>query len=147
MREMTKDEKITYALECLADGEVMGEIADKLGMKRPTLHLWLHATPEMTDKYARARELGFMARGDRLMKRATRELPRLPSGGVDSGAVAQLRIEVDAEKWLLSKLARHIFGESIAIGGSNEMPPIKMMTDDELARRIQSLKGQAGESS
>jgi hypothetical protein len=104
---------IDIALERLANGELLSEIADDIGMKRPTLFSWLHETPELADVYARARLDGLLARGERLSKKAARPVDRLPTGGLDSAAVAQLRLEVDTDKWLLARLLSTVFGDKL----------------------------------
>ena len=100
-------------LERLADGELLSEIADDLGLKRTTLYTRFQATPQLADAYTRARADGLLARGERLSKKAARQVERLPSGGIDSAAVAQLRLEVDTDKWLLARLLSTVFGDKV----------------------------------
>ncbi len=102
---MTNDEINQYALEQLADGELLSVIAEEVGLKRTTLYMRLQETPELVDAYARAREAGHDARAERLSQKTTRELPTLPSGAIDPAAVSQLKLEVDTDKWLLGKVA------------------------------------------
>lgn len=104
-------EFIADVLERLRDGETLADIAEAEGGKRPTLHLWLHATPELADAYARAREAGLHSRAERLIAKAATPLPTLQSGGIDPASVSQLKLEIDAEKWLISKLVPHVYGE------------------------------------
>jgi hypothetical protein len=105
--------KIAEVLDRLSDGELLSEIADDIGASRPTLFRWMHETPELADVYARARADGLLARGERLSKKAARQVERLPSGGIDSAAVAQLRLEVDTDKWLLARLLSTVFGDKV----------------------------------
>ena len=106
-------EKIAEVLDRLADGELLSEIADDIGASRPTLFRWMHETPELADAYARARADGLLARGERLSNKAARAVERLPSGVLDSAAVAQLRLEVDTDKWLLARLLSTVFGDKV----------------------------------
>jgi hypothetical protein len=46
-----------------------------------------------------------------LSKKAARSVGRLPTGGLDSAEVAQLRLEVDTDKWLLARLLATVFGD------------------------------------
>jgi hypothetical protein len=117
-------EKIAEVLDRLADGELLSEIADDIGASRPTLFRWMHETPELADAYARARADGLLARGERLSKKAARLVERLPSGGLDSAAVAQLRLEVDTDKWLLARLLSTVFGDKVQteLTGANGGP-------------------------
>ena len=106
-----REARIAEVLDRLADGELLSEIADDIGASRPTLFRWLHETPELSDVYARARADGLLARGERLSKKAARSVTRLPSGGLDAAEVAQLRLEVDTDKWLLARLLSKVFGD------------------------------------
>jgi hypothetical protein len=106
-----RQEKIATVLDRLADGQLLSEIADDIGASRPTLFRWMHETPELSDAYARARTDGLLARGERLSKKAARAVGRLPTGGLDSAEVAQLRLEVDTDKWLLARLLATVFGD------------------------------------
>ena len=39
--------------------------------------------------------------------------------------IARSRLRVDARKWLAAKLAPKKYGEKIAVGGADDLPPIK----------------------
>ena len=115
---------IPEILDRLADGELLSEIADDIGASRPTLFRWMHEPPELADVYARARADGLLARGERLSKKAARAVGRLPSGGLDAAEVAQLRLEVDTDKWLLARLLSTVFGDKVQteLTGANGGP-------------------------
>tara|TARA_R110000822_G_C15336497_1_gene495384 strand:+ start:6555 stop:6968 length:414 start_codon:yes stop_codon:yes gene_type:complete len=121
---MQRTETIAQVLDRLADGELLSEIADDIGTSRPTLFRWMHETPELADVYARARADGLLARGERLSKKAARSVGRLPSGGLDAAEVAQLRLEVDTDKWLLARLLSTVFGDKVRteLTGANGGP-------------------------
>jgi hypothetical protein len=110
---MNDEQQMQEVLERLSDGELLSEIGADIGVKRTTIYMRFQATPELVDAYARAREQGLMARGERLRTLARRELPKLASGGIDPAAVSQLKIEVDTEKWTLSKLLASVFGDKV----------------------------------
>ena len=116
--------QIAEVLDRLANGELLSEIADDIGTSRPNLFKWMHATPELSDAYARARADGLLARGERLSKKAARAVGRLPSGGLDAAEVAQLRLEVDTDKWLLARLLSTVFGDKVQteLTGANGGP-------------------------
>ena len=121
---MQRTETIAQVLDRLADGELLSEIADDIGTSRPTLFRWMHETPELADVYARARADGLLARGERLSKKAARSVGRLPSGGLDAAEGAQLRLEVDTDKWLLARLLSTVFGDKVRteLTGANGGP-------------------------
>jgi hypothetical protein len=119
MMEMTDDQINAYALEQLADGDLLAEIAESVGVKRTTLYMRMQKTPEMIDAYTRAREEGLLARGERLRAMTKRSLPVLANGGIDPAAVSQLKLEVETEKWTLAKLLSSVFGDKVALTGGN----------------------------
>lgn len=143
---MTDAEILNYALEQMSDGRHLAEIADEVGLKRTTLYMRLQATPELVDAYTRAREAGHDARAEKLSQLAASEVCRTPSGAIDSAAVQQLKLRIETDKWLLAKLAPKRYGDKLAIGGADDLPPIKSMPDDQLMARIRALQGKANES-
>lgn len=112
-------------LERLADGELLAEVAQDIGVKRTTLYRYCQATPELVDAYARARQEGLITRGERLRSMVKdAALPSTASGGIDPAAVSHLKLLVDTEKWTLAKLAASIFGDKVeqTIQGPNGGP-------------------------
>lgn len=138
---MGDDEILAYALEQLADGGLLSEIAEDVGLKRTTLYMRLQATPELVDAYARARDAGHDARAERLTKLAAQEIDVLASGGIDSAAVQQLKLRIDTEKWLLAKVAPRKYGDKLAIGGADDMPAIKSSVTVEAGEAYKLLLG------
>lgn len=128
-------EVIETALDRLRDGETLAEIAESLGLKRPTLHSWLHATKELSDAYARAREAGLHSRAERLVAKASTPLPVLASGGIDPAAVSQLKLEIDTEKWTLSKLVPHVYGDKQQIEHSGQVSIAEALREAKEKRR------------
>lgn len=122
---MSDDEIIAYALDQMADGRLLSEIADEVGLKRTTLYMRLQATDELIDAYARARDAGHDARAEKLTALAAEPVCTLPSGGIDSAAVTQLKLRVDTEKWLLAKVAPRKYGDKLAVGGAADLPPVR----------------------
>lgn len=57
--------------------------------------------------------------------------------------ISRSRLRVDARKWMLSKMVPKKYGERLAIGGADDMPPIKTMSDTELAAKIAAMTAKA----
>lgn len=111
---MSPEVDLQEVLERLADGELLAEIAQDLGVKRTTLYRHCQATKELSDAYARARHDGLITRGERLRSMvAQASLPTVSSGGIDPAAVSHLKLLVDTEKWTLAKLAASVFGDKV----------------------------------
>lgn len=54
---------------------------------------------------------------------------------VDPTAVARNKLRVDARKWVAAKLKPRVYGDKVAIGGADDLPPIETkfgMSDDAL---------------
>lgn len=116
------DKLLEDTLAMLRDGMVLSEVAGLLGMKRTTLYMRFAASEELLDAYTRAREEGLMVRGENLVRKiATAKLPTLATGGIDPAAVSHLKLEVEAEKWLLAKLHAKIFGDKQQVEHSGTM--------------------------
>jgi transposase len=107
------DEQAEAALDKLREGMMLAEIAREFGVKRTTLLAKLNSTPEWSDAYARAREDGLDTRAEELEMLASEPLPSTATGGIDSAAVAQLRLRIDARKWILGKMLAYKYGEKI----------------------------------
>lgn len=77
---------------------------------------------ELKELYARARVrlLDRMAEG--LIDISDADPLTLPSGGVDSAAVAHRKLQIDTRKWLLSKLAPRKYGDRLELSGDSENP-------------------------
>lgn len=143
---MTPEQLEEFVLESLSEGSLLSEIAAQVDMKRTTLYMRMQARPELIDAYARAREQGLIARGEELTAKTRRKLPTLMNGAIDPAAVSQLKLEIETEKWIIAKLVPKIFGDKLAIGGADDLPPIKTMADEQLVARIKALQGKLNDS-
>lgn len=123
---------IEQALAMLTEGETLSDIARELDVKRTTLLAKLTCTPELSDRYARAREAGLDARAEELEVIASEVVPMTNSGGLDSAAVAQLRLRVDTRKWLLSKLAAHKYGDKLDVDLKGSVKVVATSYDENL---------------
>lgn len=106
------------------------------------------------EQYARAREAQAERMAEEILQIADEEVTMVKRskhqpGAADDGedgdvevvfdatAVQRNRLRVDARKWLASKLAPKKYGEKIAVGGADDLPPMRVsaaaLTDDQLA--------------
>ena len=91
LRDATEQE----ILERLADGESLSEICERSGMPdRRTVQRWQDADDKFDAAVTRARETGFLIRGEKAVRDAK------------AATDAQLgRLAFDAERWFLGKLS------------------------------------------
>jgi len=128
---------IEAVCERVADCETLQSIADSAGVSKGTLISWLAG---YADQYARARE----AQADKLAEDilAIADDGRNDTYQADDGetvnhdVIARSRLRVDARKWLAGKMAPKKYGDKIAVGGADDLPPIRTaaeLTDAQLA--------------
>lgn len=130
--------------ERVSNCEFLQVIADSYDVSRGSMVKWLtsgEGAGSNADLYARARE----AQADRMAEDilqiaddGTRDT-YIDSEGrerTDQDVIARSRLRVDARKWLAAKMAPKKYGEKLAIGGADDLPPIKTMSDDELNAKI-----------
>lgn len=140
--------------ERLSDGESLRAICRDEDMPaQSTVFKWLSERPAFSEQYARAREAQAVHMADEILSIADEEctmIKRSKHGGsekeaddedmvevvFDPTAVARNRLRVDARKWLASKMAPKKYGDKLAIGGADDLPPIKTLSDDALSAKI-----------
>lgn len=112
-----------------------------------TVMRWLgeESAADFREQYARARELQadklaeeILAIADDGSNDTYKDEDGLPR--VDHDHIARSRLRVDSRKWLAGKLAPKKYGDKLAVGGADDLPPVgvvrKNMTDAERAVRL-----------
>ena len=108
-------------------GKSLAWIAAKLDVSRECIYEWSRVHPELSDAMARAR----------LKSQAWWE-----DFGQENTMLAPGAGTFNAAAWGKSVSARFPddWREKVAIGGADDMPPIKTVTDDQLLARIAALQ-------
>ena len=70
-----------------------------------------------------------------MVAKASTPLPVLASGGIDPAAVSQLKLEIDTEKWTLSKLVPHVYGDKQQIEHSGQVSIAEALREAKEKRR------------
>lgn len=133
--------------EMIAEGLSLREVCRTEGMpSKSQVFRWLAAREEFRDQYARAKQAGIEALAEDILDiadDATNDwMERHDKEGGNTGwqfngeAARRSQIRIDARKWLLAKLAPKKYGEKLAIGGADDLPPIRKMSDEDLDARI-----------
>lgn len=99
-------EEIAEVLEFAAQGAAFKDIARKVGMNVWKFSEMLRRDPIFKRELAQAREIGFTTRAENLSE--------IVQNNAFNDA-NHLRVIVDTEKWILSKLHPAIFGDRIAV--------------------------------
>ena len=110
----------------LAEGESLMSICrDKRMPSRTVVYSWLNENKNgFTRDYAHARAVGLDVLADEIIEISDSEVSRTESGNVDSADVQRKRLQVDARKWTLAKLAPTKYGErsSLELTGKDGGP-------------------------
>ncbi len=117
------------ALEIAADGAAIAAISAAIGIKPVQLYSYCKKYPIFSQRLKEAREVGFLNRAE--------TLPDIIRNGLDLGTFQDskhLRVYVDTEKWLLSKLYSSTFGDKQTI--THEYVDINKALQDAKRRTI-----------
>jgi hypothetical protein len=137
--------------DAIAKGEGVATICARAGMPaEKTVYLWLDdpSKAEFLQRYMRAREAQADLLAEQILQIAddgTNDTQKDEDGKVrvDQDVIARSRLRVDARKWLAGKLAPKKYGDKLALGGADDLPPIdvvtKSMTDAERAVRLSRM--------
>ncbi len=109
-------------IELMRGGLSCFNSCEAAGVPNSTFMLWVDQTPELTERYARARHDLIEKLAAEAIAIADQPPPLTPDGKVDNGAVQAMRLQVDTRKWLLSKLAPKRYGERVTLAGDEEAP-------------------------
>lgn len=103
--ELAPDE-VTEILEYASCGASIKDIAEKMGLSVWLFSQLLKRDPILKSRLQQAREIGFTVRAENLSE--------LVQNHIFADA-NHLRVVVDTEKWILSKLHPAVFGDRIAV--------------------------------
>ena len=106
-------------LDSMLSGLSMRQACIKAGIGASTWIDWVTADRELTERYARAREGLLDAMVDQILTLADAPVPLLDNGATDPGLVRQRQLQIDARRWVLSKLAPNKYGDRLDVSVSD----------------------------
>lgn len=113
--------------ERIADGESLRAICRDEGMPTASnVFRWVNADAAVAEQYARAREASADADAEDISDIAKRTL----AGEYEPQAA---RVAIDALKWSAGKRKPKVYGDKIALGGADDLPPLQVAA---IERRI-----------
>ncbi len=129
--------------------EPMVKICAEEGMPdRKTVNRWMLANPDFAARCARAREIRAQEYVEETVAIADEPPERGPTGAVDNGDVQDKKVRISARQWYAEKIDPKRFGQKVAIGGADDLPPVRKVSDEELdamiAAKMKELNGQGG---
>ena len=95
------------------EGSSLRESCKTLGVAPGTFLDWVVADKVLSERYRIAREALIAKMADEVISIADAPVGSLDNGATDSGAVAKQKLQVDARKWILSKIAHKQYGDKI----------------------------------
>lgn len=145
--------------ERIAKGETLRSICRLDGFpSHTTVYLWLDEQPAFALRFARARAQGEEVIAQECLDIADNaandwmELHSEESANagykLNGEHIQRSKLRIETRLKLLAKWNPKKWGEKLAVGGADDLPPIKTMPDDALAARIKALQDKVrGESS
>ena len=106
-------------LDSMLGGASMRQSCLKAGIGASTWIDWCTADRELGERYARAREGLLDAMVDQILTLADAPVPLLDNGATDPGLVRQRQLQIDARRWVLSKLAPNKYGDRLDVSVSD----------------------------
>lgn len=121
----------------VGDLRSLRDIARRLGVTTSSIMQWIDADPERRARYMLAREEQAEALASEIVQIADEVVPMNALGIMDSAAVQDKRVRMEARKWVAAKLKPKSYGEKIDVtSGGN---PLQNMTEQQIDARLQML--------
>lgn len=124
-------DKVDAILARVSGHESLRAICADVGVPVPTFLGWVADRPELAEHYARAKQaqaemlaLEIVQIADEVDVQARHEGEDVTLD-LSPTAVARNRLRVDARKWVASKLLPKVYGDKLAIGGADDLPPVQ----------------------
>ncbi len=123
-------------IEAMRNGEGFRSIAARYGVSIGLLSSWSSANPERHHACLRAREDS----ADQCDEEAAQAI----ADAADAFELAKARELAVHLRWRAKSRNPRRYGDKVAVGGADDLPPIKTMTDDQLVARAAALTKQLG---
>lgn len=123
-------EIVSTICDRLANGESLRKIcADDDMPAMSAVFKWLSLHKDFAEQYARAREVQADTLFDEILEIADNgqnDTYTDDDGNVrtDQDVIARSRLRVDSRKWMAGKLRPKVYGDKLALGGADDLPPI-----------------------
>lgn len=128
--------------ERIAEGEPLRVICREEGMPAwRTVYDWLAKHEEFSARFARAREVGFDAIAAEALEIADTPLEGIRSETTDDGKTKEVRedmlghrkLQIETRLKLLAKWSPKRYGDKVAVGGADDLPPIQTSSSVRLS--------------
>lgn len=133
----------------LAEGISLRTVCKQEDMPdKASVFRWLRIHQDFCDQYAKAKEESADALVEEIMDIADdgsndwMEVHEEDNAGyrVNGEAIQRSRLRVDTRKWVASKLKAKKYGDKLAVGGADDMPPLTIQIVDPTRRADPTAK-------
>ena len=115
-----------HICDMIASGKSLREAARSEGIPESTIRYQIVNDPDMTARYTRARE----AQGDAHFDSVVEIADEVRRGDMDPQAA---RVAIDALKWTAGRMRPKVYGDKLAIGGADDLPPVRTIDATRLS--------------
>ncbi len=115
--------------EWIASGKAITHLARDMDISYNALITWVNTDDERARRYAHARDDQADTFADEIVTLAD-------GAGTESGEVNKARLQIDARKWVASKLKPKRYGDKIEI---EQNLTVTDLTDEQLNARLEQL--------
>lgn len=142
------EETATKIIELLSSGIFLREICRMEGMPAwTTVYAWMDADAVLNERIARARERGEEALALECLHIADSPLMGEETETSENGMkvkradmLGHRKLQIDTRMRLLAKWNPKKWGEKVAIGGADDLPPLRSMNEKDLDQQIAELQ-------
>lgn len=113
-------------------GTTLTAIASMAGVSLGSMLSWAESTPERSARVREARSLSAAAYDEKA--------EACIAEASDPFELAKAKELAHHYRWKASKISPKKYGDKLALGGADDLPPIKTMSDEQLMARIESLQ-------
>lgn len=122
----TADQCKARICDRLAEGIPLREICREAGMPAwRTVYDWMDADEAFAAAIARARDIGADAIAAESLSIVDEAPERTALGNIDPGSVAHAKLRAEHRLKLLAKWNPKKYGDKLAIGGTDDLPPVQ----------------------
>lgn len=139
----------------LSLGETLSAICRDQDMpSRTAVHQWRKQIEGFASRYAQAREAGMGAMADEIIEIADDdtldEVEKVGRNGsrytaVDHENINRSRLRIDTRKWLMARIAPHLYGDRLETVHTGTVTHEHQLSDEERVRRLALFMLQGGE--
>ncbi len=145
------DDRFARMLEAIYEHGNVEQALRDIGLTSGTFYRRIAQDEAFAGEYARAKVAGLHRVADEMRAKLAEEPPRVSTQfgqHIDAGWVQWKRNQVDADKWLLSKLVPKVYGDKLTVAGDADNPFIVDVADAKaaLAGRLGTAIAAAGAS-